>query len=339
MERKLASVQRVVEIIPIEGADNIELAKVLGWQCVIKKGSFEAGDLGIYCEVDSFLPVSPEYEFLRKGCYRKFANGEEGFRIKTIKLRGKLSQGLLLPGEPFKDSQWLPVGTDVTEMLGIKKFEPPIPACLSGQVLGNFPGFIPKTDEIRIQAEPGVIAELMGKDVYITTKMDGSSMTVYKSGDHFGVCSRNLELKDTEGNSQWSLAKRYALDSNPLMEGIAIQGEIVGPGIQKNPLQLREVELFVFNVFDIKAGKYLNFHDATERVKLLGLKFVPVEYIGEFNFTLGALLEKASGKYPGTTNNKEGIVIRPVTEEWSAALNGRLSTKVINNDYLLKDEE
>ena len=333
--RKLASVQVLSGKGLIPGADLIERVDVLGWSCVAKKGDFKAGDMAVYVEVDAFLPVKPEYEFLRKSCYRKLSNGEEGFRIKTIRLRGQLSQGLVLPVPPTLAG--LPVGSDVSATLSITKYEPPVPACLAGQVVGNFPGYIPKTDEIRVQSAPKVLSEFQCKDVYISTKMDGASMTVFKRGGYVGVCSRNLELKETEGNSLWQVATRYKLRET-LPNNLAVQMEVVGPGIQKNPLNLKEVDAYVFNVFDITAGKYLDYAAALDIVTTLGLKFVPVEYTGPFSFALGDLLEKAKGKYPGTSSNKEGIVIRPLIETRSEVLKGRLSIKVINNDYLLEEE-
>lgn len=156
MSRKLASIRRVKELRPIEGADLIELAIVDGWQCVVKKGEFRQGDLGVYFEIDSFLPIREEFEFLRKSCFRKMGD-EEGFRLRTIKLRGQLSQGLIIPMkslQTFMDHDtWISLdeGDEVTEVIGVKKYDPPIPAQLAGSMAGNFPTFIRKTDQERIQ--------------------------------------------------------------------------------------------------------------------------------------------------------------------------------------------
>lgn len=329
--RKLATIQKILDIRPIEGADAIEVATVLGWNCVVKKGQFNVGDKVIYCEIDSLLPIKEEFEFLRKGCYKKFVDGTEGFRIKTIKLRGQISQGLIIPVDD--ETFHLEEGTEVTEDLFITKYEPAVPACLSGMVKGNFPCFLHKTDEERIQSAKKVINEFKGKEVYISTKINGSSMTVYNRDGEFGVCSRNLDLKETEGNSYWNVANFYDL-KNKLPKNMSLQGEIAGPGIQKNPLNLKTHDLFVFNLFDVVNSKYLNFKEAKDIAESIGLKFVPVEYIGIFDFSLEKLLEMAKGMYPGTKNFKEGIVIRPVIETYSEYLKNRLSIKVINNDYL-----
>src|ERR1700753_4271510 len=156
MERKLASIQEVLSVEDIPGADNIQVATVKGWKLVVKRDEFKAGDRAIYCEIDSFLPIKDEFEFLRKSSYKKMGD-LEGFRLKTIKLRGQVSQGLLLPVVALKDKVYpdqyraLQIGDDVTEPLGIFKYEPPIPAELSGVMKGSFPNFIPKTDEERVQ--------------------------------------------------------------------------------------------------------------------------------------------------------------------------------------------
>ncbi|MEL6106895.1 MAG: RNA ligase (ATP), partial [Planctomycetota bacterium] len=137
--RKLATIRRVIETRPIEGADRIELAVVDGWKCVVKKNEYASGDPVIYCEIDSFLPIREEFEFLRKSSF-KVMDGREGFRLRTVKLRGQVSQGLLL--DPSLLGRTFELGEDVTEELGIAKYEAPIPACLGGEVVGPFPNFI-----------------------------------------------------------------------------------------------------------------------------------------------------------------------------------------------------
>ena len=163
--RKLASVQRVWDIEPIEGADRIELASVLGWKCVVNKGEFEKGDFGIYFEIDSFLPVRPEFEFLRSSSYKKTDIMGEGFLLKTKKFKGQVSQGLLLP---FKALDLAPfdytLGDDLTEKLGVRKYEIEERATTGGNIIGMLPYDVPHTDETRIQAEPGLLQEFEGLD-------------------------------------------------------------------------------------------------------------------------------------------------------------------------------
>jgi len=329
--RKLASVQRIKEISMIKGADSIEVASILGWKVVVKKSEFKVGDLVVYCEIDSVLPEGrPEFEFLRN----------KKFRIKTIKLRNQVSQGIafplnILPKNEYKE------GEDVTDIIGVTKYEVPIPACLSGEVKGSFPGYVYKTDETRIQAEPNLIEEFKGRKVYISQKIDGTSGTFCNFDDEIDVCSRNLSLIEKEDNTFWKLFHKYEMKK--IFESVgnfAIQGEVAGPGIQKNRLCLKDHELFVFNIFNIDKSKYLDFKDMIDFCKKWNLTHVPIlESDIEFNYTLDELLKLAQGKYEGTKNDAEGIVIRPIIETYSKTLNSRLSVKVINNKFLLKNGE
>lgn len=148
MSRKLATIRKISEIKPIEGADKIELAIIDGWQCVVKKNEFNVGDTCIYCEIDSFLPIKPEFEFLRTSSYKKMGD-IEGFRLKTIRMKGQISQGLVLPISVLPEGPYCN-DLDVTEILGIKLYEAPVLAQLQGQMRGNFPHFISKTDEERV---------------------------------------------------------------------------------------------------------------------------------------------------------------------------------------------
>ena len=350
--RKLASIQIIKNIEPIEGADRIEKLTILGWSCVANKGSFKIGDKCIFFEVDSFLPIEPQYEFLRKSCFRKNGDGSEGFRIKTCTLRKTLSQGIVFPlsilnGKKYKDdTRENPVyefneGKDVTALLGVKKYEINIPACLMGVAKGLFPThLVHKTDVERVQSNPKTIDELTGKEVYIAVKVDGSSLTAFYSNKTFGVCSRNLELIEDDTNAFWKVVRAVNLKDKLEKYGrnIAVQAELLGPGCQGNKLGLPELGMLVFDVFDIDTQRYLDFKDMQTVIKDLDLQMVPIDKVCMFDFTLDQLLEMAKGKYPNTNNNREGIVIRPTINTYSHALKGRLSVKVINNEYLLEEK-
>ena len=188
MERKLASVQIVRDILPIEGADAIEVVVINSWKVVVKKDEFKVGDKVTYFEIDSFLPIKEEFEFLRKSSYKKMG-ALEGFRLKTIRLRGQVSQGLVTSYNGDADE-----GTDLTEELGVVKFEPPIPAELSGIAKGNFPSFLIKTDEERIQNLTKEYSEYKTLIFYEAEKLEGCSVTFYVKDGIFGVCSRNIDL-------------------------------------------------------------------------------------------------------------------------------------------------
>jgi RNA ligase (TIGR02306 family) len=377
--RKLASIRKIAEIMPIPGADKIELVQVDGWSVVAKKGDFQVGDTCVYFEIDSFLPVRPEFEFLRNGCYREHPDLGLGFRLRTVKMRGQISQGLVLPisilnnfGSLDNESAWVNEngsypnveGQDLTDYIGVKKWESPIPAELAGQVRGNFPSFIPKTDQERVQnihltrkkkatwvvdgqefsKEFDDATKLYPEDFTfeVSLKLDGSSMTVYKKGDYVGVCSRNMDLSETETNAYWKCARDSGLIKVMKDEwfdiDFAIQGELMGPGIQGNREGLTKHKFYVFNIYDIRKGKYFTPELARKAIKQLfsyeykvDIEYVPVYYMA-YNgkdLTPEKCLEMAKGP---SINNKvrEGIVFKANEKEFSF--------KAINNDFLLEEK-
>ena len=331
--RSLVTIQRVKAVSGIADSDFLELAHVMGWQCVVKKGEFKAGDLGVYFEVDSFLPVEQRYEFLRNSSYRDNVDNGQGFRIRTVKMRGQLSQGLILPVAQFPELGSFREGDDVTEKLGVKKWYIPETSTPGGIIIGERPHGIPTSDEIRIQSSLELLDELRGKPYYITTKMDGTSGIVYFIDGTIGCCSRNMEIKDEETALYWMPVYKYGLKEKLAKYGknIVLTGEICGPGIQKNKLRLTGHEWYVFDVKDWDAGRYLSYDKALEVCAELGLGFVPLEERGDsFAYTLETLLEKAKGKYPSGLD-KEGIVVRDLASPKA------ISFKVLNNDALLKD--
>jgi RNA ligase (TIGR02306 family) len=333
--RALATIQRVKAIEPIPNSDFLELAHIMGWQCVIKKGEFKIGELGVYFEVDSFLPIDPRYEFLRASSFRENDDNGKGFRIRTVKLRGCLSQGLILPLAAFPELAGFNEGCDVTEKLGVKKWYAPEIASDGGTIIGERPYGIPASDEIRIQSAPELLDELKGKPYYITTKMDGTSGIVYYINGKIGCCSRNKEIKDEEGALYWTPVYKYGLKEKLAAYGrnIVLTGEICGPGIQKNKLRLPGLGWYVFDVKDWDAGHYFSYSEASKISASLGLDMAPLEDQGEsFAYDLNTLLEKARGKYPSGLD-KEGIVVR------SSVSPKAVSFKVLNNDALLKEKE
>lgn len=340
-KRKLASVQYVHNITPIEGADRIECVHVLGWHCVANKGQFKVGDHCVYMEVDSFLPICEEFEFLRSSSFKKNEILGEGFKLKTLNFRGQISQGLVQPLSILPEGNY-ELGDDVTSLLGIRKWEVEERVTNSGTVIGDFPAGIPKTDELRVQSYPELIDEFKAvKGYYISTKMDGTSVTMYWKDGHFGICGRNYEYADDDKCAMWKYAhengipERMAENNIP---NIAIQGEFCGAGIQKNRLKLVKPEWYVFTMIDIDSRRRLPLAKMRELCELLKLKMVPVEEEKEvFEYdSVDILLERAKGKY-ASGMNKEGIVIRPIEPVYSRTIEGPLSMKVLNNDYLLKE--
>jgi RNA ligase (TIGR02306 family) len=364
MERKLATVRKITDLKQIDGADNIELAIVDGWQVVVAKNvQHKIGDFVVYCEIDSFLPIKEEFEFLRKTSYKKM--GElEGFRLKTIRLRQQLSQGLILPisvlnskfnpdmvvdiskqpwGDqlqvgPYDDALVIEVGMDVTELLGIVKYEPPIPAELSGKVKGMFPSFISKTDEIRIQNIPDEYKTYTesNDDFYFTEKLDGSSATFYINNGEFGVCSRNLELLETEGNTFWKVARQLDLENKMKAQNknFAIQGELIGEGIQGNPYNIKGHTVMFFTAFDIDMRKRFNYAEFAMFMARNQLEVAPLLSIMagiDLPKTIEELLKFAENKSClNEKTEREGVVIR--------TYDNLISFKAISNKFLLKDK-
>ena len=346
--RKLASIQRIWKIEPIDGADRIELAHVLGWQCVVNKGQFAPMDLAVYFEVDSFLPIRPEFEFMRASSYKNSDIMGEGFRLRTMKFRGQISQGLLLPIETFPElAEVTPeLGADVSELLGVRKWEIEERISSGGTMIGTLPYDIPHTDETRVQAEPDLIKAFAGLDYYISTKMDGSSHSAGIDENGFHVTGHNYEYKDDGNSPFYELVKTMGLQGK--MEAFAaqnglkeftIQGELCAPGIQKNRLRLAKPEWYVFTVRE--NGKRMGLAGMIAVCDALGLQHVPIEEVGEDlpskYPTVEALLERADGEYP-RGGKKEGIVIRPTDPVYCELIGGPLSMKVVSNKYLLKNE-
>jgi RNA ligase (TIGR02306 family) len=333
--RALVTIQRVKAIRAIPGSDFLEAARIMGWTCVVKKGEFKEGDLGVYFEVDSFLPIDPRYEFLRASSYRENDDNGQGFRIRTAKMRGQLSQGLFLRLPLFPELAGAEEGQDVTETLGVKKWYIPETSGAGGTIIGDRPPGIPASDEVRIQSAPELLDALGGKPYYITTKMDGTSGIVYYIDGKIGCCSRNKEIKDEAEALYWAPVYRCGLKEKLADHGknIVLTGEICGPGIQKNRLRLSSFEWYVFDVMDWDSGAYLSWDRAFELCVSLGVPTVPLEERGgRFGYTLEELLEKARGKYPSGLD-KEGIVVR------DALAPKAVSFKVLNNDALLKEKD
>jgi len=350
--RKLASIQIVNAAEPIPNADAIERIRVLGWWVVVKKGEFKPGDKLVYFEIDSLLPERAEFEFLRASSYKPAVIGPEGamqaagFRIKTIRLRGQVSQGICFPLSILPEGTPTDEDTDVTDLLAVRKWEPPVPAGMSGRVKGGFPGFLPKTDETRVQVLEKTIEKHRGLTFYLTEKLDGTSFTAFLREGVFGVCSRNLALDPTDETSLFMrVAKRFNLEeklrSFATVRGFepAVQGEVIGPGIQQNKYGLSEVSLRLFNVFDVRGYRYLDHADMLAAVAGMGLEAVPQLGTLVLNHSVDELVALAEGmSVLNPKAHREGVVLRPLIEMRDDFL-GRLSFKAINPKFLLKYDE
>ncbi len=347
--RKLASIKPITYIKPIEGADSIECAIVDGgWPVVIRKDEYKVGDIAIYLEIDSWVPheLAP---FLSKGQEPREYNGVKGERLRTIRLRGQVSQGLLIKPSDIAASVYmdLTIGEDVTYILGIQKWEPPIPAQLQGTMKGNFPHFIPKTDQERCQNLRKEIFETYKDDTYeVTLKLDGSSTTIYVKDGEVGVCSRNIDLKETEGNSFWKAARDQNI-IEPLLElskekgeEYAIQGELIGEGIQGNPEKLKGQRFYLFDIYSITEGRYFEpfeRYTVLDQLRMLGadIEYVPIidqhVFLTQEYETIDDLLNFAEGPSLNPQTRREGIVFK----SWDSDF----TFKAIANSYLLKHKD
>jgi RNA ligase (TIGR02306 family) len=350
--RKLASIQLVESVRKHSNADTLDLITINGWQCVAKIDEFREGDKVVYFEADSFLPMKPEYEFLRGNCFRSTTHLGDGFRLRTIKLRGELSQGLVMPLDVvgILDPS-IPVDTDLTEVLGVQKWEPPTPTSLGGHPKGSFPHFIPKTDQPRIQnvyKDMAALERLYGPIEWVMEeKMDGSSCTIYYNDGEVGVCSHNWELKlDDVANDENAFivaARRdgYLTALANMQLNIAVQAELCGPGIQGNKYKLKKPTLFVFDVWIIDEHRYASFYERARYINQLcnagvGLDIHTVPWLGETNIIdyLKTIIFADGMSQVNPDSMREGIVYKS-----SQPVNGRIASfKAVSNQYLLKDK-
>ena len=368
--RHLATIRKIKELRPIQNADRIEVAIIDGWECVVNKSDgFKVGNLVVYVEIDSVLPDKPEFEFMRK--YK--------FRVKTIKLRGQVSQGLVLPMSILNSHQPLPEtpeGSDVTDILGIKKYDPEaaqekvwwqklavqnkvvFPWWLKPfkrikfirnwwinkhKTVDDFPYFIRKTDEERIQNMPNLFEQVKNGEIplSITEKMDGTSATYFLKDGKFGVCSRNKWLLKDDGSPYWQVANKYNIEQilrslcyekhNDL---IVLQGEIIGRGIQGNKYHLTDFMFMPFNlIFNHHRVSHSEMESWLETTSLTCVPEVKSGFVIPDSWEISDLVEHAKGRslYRDGKEPREGIVCR---NQWH-----NISFKVINPDFLLKEEE
>jgi RNA ligase (TIGR02306 family) len=340
-DRKLATIRRISALTPIPDADKIETATVDGWKVVCQKGLYEVGDLCVYLEIDSWVPNEVAPFLTKAGKEPKEYKGVKGERLKTVKLKKQISQGLLLPLSEIPKSSLgyefgVSEGEDLTEFLGILKWELDIPAQLRGMMKGNFPQFIRKTDQERVQNLSRTIEAWSREPSLweVTEKLDGSSMTVYLKDGVFGVCSRNIDLK-VEDTSNAFVAMALKLKLNESMPTIrnnwAIQGELCGPGIQGNYYELSEHTFFVYDMYDIDNQQYLDCEFTRSMAKHMGLRTVPMITVQTLaDETVETILEGCQGISFLINKPAEGVVFK--------CLDNDSSFKAINNEWLLKNE-
>lgn len=357
--RKLVTVRKIDNILPIQNADAIEQLVIDGWNVVAQKGLHKVGDTVVYFEIDSFLPIEDE----RFSTFMKFGintfEGKQGHRVKTKRLRGVYSQGIVIPVAEFPEIVEPQADTDYAELIGVVKYEKQEVTGYSGDTKGTFPWFLRKSDQDRIQNVYGRLQQYSDSEFVGTLKMDGSSITVFAvSNDKYyqdntegeevlGYCSRNQQLKmveDFEGEN-WlqNTGKFYqgAYNSdlfNKVSElrkitgkSLAIQGELVGAGIQGNFEKFEKYQVFAYNIFDVDVGEFVDYKTFLEYAKLVDLEIVPEVYPAQniLEKSVIDIVQMADGKGL-LANYREGVV-------WKQ-LNGNVQFKAISNKYLEKEE-
>ncbi len=341
-ERALATVETVRSVRAIDGADAIECAQVRGWDVVIKKGELVVGERCLYIEVDAMLDVTDErFGFLAHRGVRTDAEGHRGHVLKTARLRGQISQGLALPLGAFPEVADATIGADVADTLGIRKWDAPIPASLAGLARGTRPSWIPKSDEERIQNLEWMLA-LTDHAWVATEKIDGTSCTIYVDpieGTH-GVCTRNLDLVESDTNTLWAIARDLDLHAKLGEIGgrCALQGEVFGEGIQGNPLQIKGTRLAAFSFIRdgvrVAVGSWpQQLADVPRAPTIEGLSYPT---------SIAEALAQADGRASTISGRPaEGIVWVATDASHLRAPDGgaeRPSWKVISNRYLLKND-
>jgi len=341
MNEKLATIEKITDIQPIDGADFISSASILGYKSVIKKSDFKIGDMVIFIKPDTLVKRAEWNKFLWPK--KDISPDSEPIRIRCCKFKKSISQGLIISINNLEQRDRIE-GQGVEEELFITKYIKEIPVQLRGKIKGNFPVYLfPKTDELNILSYPNVLMEFIGKPYYLTVKYDGTSISFYFDNGVFGVCSRNLELLDDDSNVYWKMAKKYDLQEKltSFNKNLAIQAEIVGPNINGNKVGLFEVQMFVFDIYDLDKKEYYDKFDLQDFCEAMNLERVEViDSNPSFNYTINELEALAIGYYKNNANlPREGIVLRPLEPIYSPVLEKRLSVKIMNKNFLLKYEE
>lgn len=348
MERKLVSIRTIEEIRAIPERDKIVAYRVDNWWVIDQKDKYQVGDKVVYFEPDCWVPttIAP---FLSKGKEPRVYNEVRGERLKTIRMGGQVSQGLLMPLSILDciESE-MDESLDYAYPLYVQKWEKEIPACLAGQCKGNFPSEIPKTDATRIQNLRGNDLQALVDDEWtFTEKLHGTSATYFLDRNlEFHVCSRNMDLKETEGNTYWEVANKLKIEhvlrsvveynrthfgDDPQFEGFAIQGEICGPGINGNQYGLSEPTLFVFHIYSVASKTYFtsDIQNKFLEIYLPHVKTVPdLENLKTGNSNVQEYLDLANGTSLLNNSKREGFVMKSKRDP-------NLIVKVISNDWLL----
>lgn len=320
-DQGLAYVGKIIELREIENSNLLSSAVVVcgkgsKWRGVVKNDQFDLGDLCLVHLPDAVVPKTDDYSFMKA----------RGWRVKMCRFRGAPSEVLIIP-LPVDMMSGYTCGTDVTELIGVTKYQKPISIHLQGIAKGHFPDFIPKTDELNYQKYMDLVQALEGCPYYVTEKMDGSSTTAYKYKGGFGICSRNYEVEWNKNNGYCKVAEKYRLRDN-LPEGVALQWETCGPGIQKNSAGLTALDGYAFSAYDIVKKEYYNMQQLISLCEYLQFPMCRIIEEGA-EFSIYGIESMGEGKYKNGSQ-REGVVVRSKLN----TIDGKpISFKVINLNY------
>ncbi len=358
------TVERVLSVDPHPNADRLEVVTVLGWQVVTRKGSYQAGDLCVYFPVDSVLPPALESWLFPADSKVTLSKG----RIKTIKLRGHVSQGMCVPaGEvraQYSVMHSLEEGDDLTALLGVTKYEPPVkgdsrmPGAGKQRVKRkDNPHFAKYTDLENIKNYPRVLDEQ--EIVVITEKIHGTNfragwvprvartwvqrlrqrLNLWWDPWEFVYGSRNVQLQRGDGacyydtNVYAATCKHYSLEQR-LPKGVVIYGEVFGAGIQPGyayGCTEGETKLRLFDV--ARNGQYLGYTEARAVADEASLQWSPVLFIGPYTPARVTSCTNGPSVVAPEQAVREGCVVRPWAERTGAC--GRVLLKSISPDYAM----
>jgi RNA ligase (TIGR02306 family) len=227
---------------------------------------------------------------------------------------------------------------DFSEDLGVIKWEAPIPSELDGEVVGAMPTEISSTSQDRIQNLPDVLCSYAETEFEASIKLDGESMTVFRTNSNNGVCSKSWWYEEADDNALWSVAKKNNLIPalNSLGRNLALQGEIIGEGINGNKEKIKGKDFYLFRIYDIDASKILGRVERDQVINELRGRgaiinvcpIVEIIKLKVFSARVSAILDYAAGPSLNPKHRREGLVF--------TSLDGQVHFKVISNKYLLK---
>jgi len=345
--------------VTIKSVSNVENSEYLdkitfkesGWSCVTQRDTVKVGDVGVYFEIDSLLPIHPAFNFLSKNGVTTLFTGEQGYRLKTMNFRGQISQGLFLAWNYMTKFFKLDKTKDSFDLdLNVIKFERQPSISMYGDIIDFYPGHTPKTYQDRIQNLPELFDDKTLYNVAFekTIKLEGTSTSFICLNGEISPASHNTVFEKNEKFLPWKYFSDNGFDKAclRLKRNITIQGEFVGPKIQGNIENFKEFHFFIFNIFDIDNSEFLSSEERLDVISQINefrdnsdgeeLKHVPILDKKSFPFFKGQsmdnLIKDADGKSINA-KRREGLVYKSIDK-----INGDfLQFKIISNKYLQRD--